>query len=134
MDNKEETKKWLETKLIEYNESPEECILDLLAKTNNTIEQYIKQCSSIAAYKVMEQAHKHNKLFLEEVNNLKSTPNPFEFALDDDNKLVINEEGITQIAEGELISFHPKGDGNYNLYKKLYFPHVVFAKKEENET
>lgn len=68
------TETWLKEKLADYANNPVETLEDLLGKTNDTIEQYIKSPESKAAKGVLESCLEHNNLFLREINLITINP------------------------------------------------------------
>lgn len=60
------TERWLEEKVLAYNENPKEALEDMLSTTTDVIEQYIKS-PSISTKGVLYACLEHNKLFLQKV-------------------------------------------------------------------
>jgi glutamate racemase len=64
-----ETKAWLDRKLTSYSPNKEKTLEEMLHDTNSVIEQFLKDKGSKAAESVLLSCLKHNRLFLEAIEN-----------------------------------------------------------------
>ena len=60
------TEQWLEEKIEDYNENPDEALKDRLLSTIILIEQYVKSPSRTTK-SMLDSCLHHNKLFLKEI-------------------------------------------------------------------
>ncbi len=67
-----DTEQWLTEKMREYNENPEEMLLDYVVTMRNVVQQYLEYPWSNAQFGVMEVMAEHTKLLLEEIEKQKA--------------------------------------------------------------
>jgi hypothetical protein len=63
------TEDWLNEQLENYNEDPITSLSDILYTTINVTEQFLNNPNSNASKSLIESCLKHNKLFLQKIQN-----------------------------------------------------------------
>jgi hypothetical protein len=63
------TEAWLEEKLAEFKQNPEDALFDMLLNTNNVIEQYLRSPNK-ATLGVLESCAFHNNSYLDKIDSL----------------------------------------------------------------
>ena len=63
------TEDWLNEQLENYNEDPINSLNDILYTTTDIIEQFLNNPNSNASKGLIESCLKHNKLFLQKIQN-----------------------------------------------------------------